>query len=186
MGDLISNAENKLLFGNVVKSDKFCVDFLFYRRTAGINEDSALIKSHDLRVDDFLMDETVKFYRPSFLDPGWKSVFTAVTGFNYEQHHIRRCSVKEYYHLTGSTAYSARLRLEKDVAEITPIESATSTAKTGRCTPFLRFASHMLSHMNKLCTFYGFHTAKSRFNLYQGRQRAPEMMVNKILNGGTK
>ncbi|CEG83564.1 hypothetical protein RMATCC62417_17465 [Rhizopus microsporus] len=107
-------------------------------------------------------------------------------GLDENQHEIRRCTTKEYYHLTGFTVYTKKLQQEKDTAGITAIEAATPTAKTARNISFLRFADHMLSNMDRLFTFYGFSTAKYRFNLYQGKQRAPEMMVNMLLNGGAK
>lgn len=175
--DLVPNGENDFLFGNIVKSDGFCVDFVFYRRAINRSEDSTLIKNHDISVDDFSIKEVEHSYKPSFLDPGRKSVYTAVKGLSQNEHEIRRCSVKEYYHLTGSTVYSKRLQQEKDAAGITQIESVIPTAKTARNISFLRFADYMLSHIDRLFAFYGFHSAKSRFNLYQGKQRAPQMMV---------
>lgn len=186
MEELIPNEENKVLFGNIVRSDGFCIDFIFYRRTFGENRDDTLIQNHDLGVDDFSIEEVTQLYRTSFLDPGRKTVYTAAMGLDENQHEIRRCTTKEYYHLTGSTVYAKKLQQEKDTAGITAIEAATPTAKTARNISFIRFADHMLSNMDRLFTFYGFSTAKDRFNLYQGKQRAPEMMVNMLLNGGAK
>ena len=37
-----------------------------------------------------------------------------------------------------------------------------------------------------MLNFYGFNTTKDQFFLYQGRQRAPEIMANMIINGGSK
>ncbi|KAI9487629.1 MAG: hypothetical protein EXX96DRAFT_615389 [Benjaminiella poitrasii] len=174
------------LFGNIAKSDGFCIDFIFYRRAVDENEDEALIRNHDLGVNDFSMEEVAQLYRPSFLDSGRKTVYTAAMGLDQNQHEIRRCTTKEYYHLTGSSVYAKKLQQEKDAAGITAIESATPTSKTARNISFLRFADHLLSNMDRLFAFYGFCTAKHRFNLYQGKQRAPEMMVNMLLNGGAK
>ena len=180
------NGENKALFGNIIRSDGFAVDFLFYRREFDRDDDQSLIINHDLGVADFSLDEVTKLYSPEFIDPGRKSVFTAAIGLKTNQHEIRRCSTKEYYHLTGSTVYSKKLKQMKDTAGITAIEAVTPTAKTARNTSFCRFVDHMLTNMDRLFTFYNFSTAKNRFNLYQGRQRAPEMMVNMLLDGGTK
>ncbi|KAI8097986.1 uncharacterized protein B0P05DRAFT_461242, partial [Gilbertella persicaria] len=83
-----------------------------------------------------------------------------------------------YYHLTGSTVYTKRLRREK--------KAASTTAKTARNVSFSRFADHMLSYMDKLFAFYEFRTAKYRFSFYQGKQRALKIMVNMLLNGGAK
>ncbi|ORE08523.1 hypothetical protein BCV72DRAFT_323548 [Rhizopus microsporus var. microsporus] len=99
-------------------------------------------------------------------------------GLDENKHEIRRCTTKEYYHLTGSTVYAKKLQQEKD--------TATPTAKITRNISFLRFADHMLSKMERLFTFYGFSTAKYRLNLYQVKQKAPEMAVNMLLNGGAK
>jgi hypothetical protein len=41
-------------------------------------------------------------------------------------------------------------------------------------------------HFPTLFEFYGFSTAHDRFNLYQGRQRTPDMMINMLLDGGKK
>ena len=49
-----------------------------------------------------------------FLNPGLKSLFTAVIGVASAKQ-IRKCSVKEYDHLTGSTVYSKKLELKKKV-----------------------------------------------------------------------
>lgn len=184
--DLEPNEANKVLFGNVVKSDGFCIDFVFYRRAYSEDDDSESIRRHILTISDFSINEVAESYRPSFLDPGRKSVFTATTGLDTKEHEIRRCSTQEYYHFTGSTAYSKRLQQMKDTAGITAIESATPTAKTARNITYCRFLDHILANMDRLFTFYGFDTAKDRFNLYQGKQRAPEMMVNLLLDGGSK
>jgi hypothetical protein len=47
-----------------------------------------------------------------FLDPGRKSLFTAVVGVASAKQ-IRKFFVKEYYHLTGSTVYSKKTRVKK-------------------------------------------------------------------------
>ncbi|KAL0076474.1 hypothetical protein F4703DRAFT_1883669 [Phycomyces blakesleeanus] len=125
-------------------------------------------------------------YRPSFLDPGRKTVFTAAVGLDPNEHQLRHCTTKEYYHLTGSTLYARKLQQEKDTAGITAIESATPSAKTGRNIQFLRYADYMLPNMDTLFTFCDYNTAKYRFNLYQGKQRAPDMMVNILLSGSAR
>lgn len=96
----IPNEENKVLLGNIVGSDGFCVVFIFYRRTFDEKGDDTLIQNHDLGVDDFSI-EVIQLYRTSFLDPGRKTVYTATMGLDENQHEIRRCIMKEYYHLTS-------------------------------------------------------------------------------------
>ncbi|KAK4510683.1 dTDP-fucopyranose mutase [Mucor velutinosus] len=183
--ELMPNGENDVLFGNIVRSDGFCVDFLFYKRTSGTADEISTV-NHDLGIKDFTIEEVTQLYRPSFLDPGRKTVFTAAIGLDPDVHQVRRCTTKEYYHLTGSTVYAKKLQQEKDTAGITAIESAIPSAKTARNTQFLRYVDYILANMDTLFTFYGFSTAKHRFNLYQGKQRAPDMMVNMLLNGGAK
>ena len=53
----------------------------------------------ELILEDFNYEEAHNQYHPMFLDPGRKSLFTAVVGVASAKQ-IRKCSVKEYYHLT--------------------------------------------------------------------------------------
>ncbi|KAL4214370.1 hypothetical protein AB4K20DRAFT_1880052, partial [Rhizopus microsporus] len=96
----ISNEENKVQLSNIVRSDGFCVGFIFYKRTCDEKGDDALI--HDLGVNDFSIEEIIQLYRTSFLGPGRKTVYTAAMGLDESQHEIRRCTTKEYYHLTST------------------------------------------------------------------------------------
>lgn len=90
-----------MVLGNIVRSDGFCVDFIFYRRTFDEKGDDTLIQNHDLGVDDFSIEEVIQLYRTSFLDPGRKTVYTATMGLDENQHEIRRFTTEEYYHLTS-------------------------------------------------------------------------------------
>ncbi|KAI9275006.1 hypothetical protein EDC94DRAFT_509375, partial [Helicostylum pulchrum] len=183
---LMPNGENDILFGNIIRSDGFCVDFLFYRCIESKQDDTISIPNHNLELQDFTFEEVENTYRPRFIDPGRKSVFTAANGLDSSQHQVRRCNTKKYYHLTGSTVYSSKLQKKKDEEGITVIESGIPTSKSLDTASFLSYAEYMLSHLDALFTFYGFQTAKIRFNLYQGRQRAPEYMVNMLLDGTAK
>lgn len=137
-------------------------------------------------VKDFTLEEVEESFRPSFLDPGRKTVYTAAIGLHNNQHEIRRCTTKEYYHLTGSTVYSKLLKTRKDAQGITQIESAIPSSKTANSNNLKTYAQYMLTNLNVLFNFYEKHTAKEHFNLYQGRQRAPEIMVNMLLHGTSK
>jgi hypothetical protein len=44
----------------------------------------------------------------------------------------------------------------------------------------------MLLHRYALFDFYGFKRAKDRFFLYQGCQKAPQTMMNMLVNGSSK
>lgn len=122
------NGKNEILFGNVIKSDGFCVNFLFYRRLKlkQDDEDMISIPNYDLELQDFTLQEIQKVYRPRFLNPGRKSVFTAAISLDLEQYQVRCCSIKEYYHFTGSTVYALKLQKRRMKKDITRIESEIS------------------------------------------------------------
>ncbi|KAG1139784.1 hypothetical protein G6F37_009494 [Rhizopus arrhizus] len=75
MDDLTPNENNKILFGNTIKSDGFSVDFVFYRKER-MNNGSDV----ELTLEDFNYEEVHNQYHPMFLDPGRKSLFTTVVG----------------------------------------------------------------------------------------------------------
>ncbi|KAI8078177.1 uncharacterized protein B0P05DRAFT_470538 [Gilbertella persicaria] len=180
MDDLIPNGNNKILFGNTFKSDGFSVDLLFYRREKK-KDDTGV----ELALEDFNYEEVINQYQPVFLDPGRKSLFTAVVGVESAKQ-IRKSSAKEYYHLTGSTVYSKKLESKKQRSGILTLESQIPTSKTTEPDSYENYATYILAHLNRLLTFYGKETAKCHFQLYQGRQRAPEMMVNMLTHGTAK
>ncbi|KAG0776031.1 hypothetical protein G6F22_012868 [Rhizopus arrhizus] len=123
MDDLIPNENNKILFGYTIKPDGFSVDFVFYRKER-MNNGSDV----ELTLEGFNYEEVHNQCHPMFLDPGRKSLFTAVVG----------------------------------------VSSAKQIRKSS------------------LLDFYGKDTAHHRFQLYQGRQRAPEMMANMLTHGTAK
>ncbi|KAI8971504.1 hypothetical protein BDF20DRAFT_884870, partial [Mycotypha africana] len=106
ISELTPNGDNKELFGNIVRTDGFSVDFLFYKRQQSGH--GASFQKFDLTLDDFSLDEVDNTYLPITLDPGRKSVFTAAIGLEYNRQ-VRRCTTSEYYHMTGSTQYSTKL-----------------------------------------------------------------------------
>ncbi|CEP08249.1 hypothetical protein [Parasitella parasitica] len=94
MDDLTPNGNNKILFENMLNSDGFSVDLLFYRRKRKKNESDVV-----LNLGDFSHEEVVADYQPISFDPGRKSLFTAVVGLEFTKQ-IRKSSTKEYHHLT--------------------------------------------------------------------------------------
>lgn len=180
ISELKPGGDNTVLFNNIVRSDGFAVDFVFCRK-----KQESVIGAHDLRLDDFSYDEVESVYRPAFIDPGRKSVFTAAVGLG-DNHQVRRCSTKEYYDLTGSTKYAIKLQKLKNEAGITLIETNTPTAKTCLASVYDTYVTYMLLHRQVLFNFYGYQKAKDRFYLYQGRQKAPQIMVNMLVNGSKK
>jgi len=181
------NGLNNVLFSNTTKSDGFTVDFLFEKRRAmALKEVKKDIENHDLVLEDFEYEEVERIYQPVFIDPGRKAVYTAAIGLDTSNHQIRQCSTKEYYNLTGSTKYSSRLQKLKDSKGLTSIETNIPTQKTCSSILYDRFTQYIIIHKDKLFAFYGKDTAKDRFFLYQGRQKAPEIMVNMLLNEDKK
>ncbi|EIE85546.1 hypothetical protein RO3G_10256 [Rhizopus delemar RA 99-880] len=180
MDDLTPNENNKILFGNTIKSDGFSVDFVFYRKKR-MNNGSDV----ELTVEDFNYEEVHNQYHPIFLDPGRKSLFTAVVGIASAKQ-IWKSSVKEYYHLTGSTVYSKKTRVKKKCSGINTIESQIPTPKTAAVESYDQYVKYTLINLDKLLDFYGKDTAHHRFQLYQDRQRAPEMLANMLTHGTAK
>ncbi|KAG2191846.1 hypothetical protein INT46_010558 [Mucor plumbeus] len=179
ISQLRADGENTVLFNNLIRFDGFAVGFIFNRK-----KQESIIGGHDLTLEDFTYEEVEGVYRPVFIDPGRKAVFTAAVGLG-DDHQVRRCSTKEYYDLTGSTKYSIKLQRLKDERGITPIETGMPTTKTCQATVYLTYTTYMLLHRLTLFDFYGFQRVIDRFFLYQGRQKAPQTMVNMLVNGSS-
>ena len=113
-------------------------------------------------------------------------MYTAAIGLDTSNHQIRQCSTKEYYNLNGLTKYLSRLQKLKDNKDLASIETNILTQKTCSSIFYDRFVQYIIIYKDKLFTFYDKNAAKDRFFLYQGRQRAPEIMVNMLLNRDKK
>jgi hypothetical protein len=159
------------------------VDLIYYRK--GTNDDK-LIEGHDVRLDDFELNEVERTYEPIFIDPGRITTFTASIGLDSQNHQIRTCSNKEYYSMVGSSQYSKKLERSKKEKGITKIEESIPSPKTSKLSCFKHYVTYILQHFATLFRFYNYSTARQRFNLYQGRQRAAQKMVNILINGDTK
>ncbi|KAI8984507.1 hypothetical protein BDF20DRAFT_393458 [Mycotypha africana] len=177
------NSGTKELFGNVIKKDGFSVDFLFNKRQQSGH--GASFQKLDLTLDDFSLEEVDNTYLAIILDSGRKSVFTAVIG-SISNRQVRRCTTSEYYHMAGSTKYCKKLNSMKAVTGIDLVESQIPSLKTSRLGVYEAFTSYILNNLDALFSFYGHETAKDRFTLYQGRQRAPETMANMLTHGTAK
>ncbi|KAI7903268.1 uncharacterized protein BX663DRAFT_433730, partial [Cokeromyces recurvatus] len=180
---IMPNGRNRQLFGNLIRSDGFSVDFLFYKRRNDQNDMAVKVNQIHLKVDDFKSQEVEESCLLIAIDPGRKTVFTAVTDLDRD---VRRCTTKEYYHLTGSTRFSSELNRLKNEHGINIIEGSISTNKTSDSEKYLQHATYIFNNLDTLFEFYNAATAKDRFFLYQGNQRAPELMVNMLLNGTKK
>ncbi|KAI8982385.1 hypothetical protein BDF20DRAFT_866649 [Mycotypha africana] len=174
LNDLKTSQET--LFRNIVRSDGFTADFLFGKK--GKAKEEKTIENHRLTLEDFDLAEIEAVYRPCFIDPGRKDVFTVAIGLDDEKHQVRRCSTKD-------TTYSARLE-KKKAGKLKGIESDIPTAKTGSNARYRCYATYILQHLEDLFSFYDDGTAEDRFHLYQGRKRAADKMVNMLINGSTK
>ncbi|KAL0083557.1 hypothetical protein J3Q64DRAFT_1862786 [Phycomyces blakesleeanus] len=109
---IVPNGENKQLFGNLVRSDGFSVDFLFSKRRSNQKEMATKVNQIDLKLDGFGRREVEESYLPIAVDPGRKTVFCAVADLDLD---VRRCTTKEYYHRPSSTRYSSELnKLKKE------------------------------------------------------------------------
>lgn len=172
------------MFNNLVRSDGFSVDFVFVKKRIPESTESRLMNS-DLLLQDFKFEEVKDKYNPISIDPGRKSVFTAAVGID-ENVQIRRCTTSEYYHNTGSNSFSKKQKKKKSQTGIDKIESAIPSCKTSDILKYENYAAKIFSHLRRLFDFYGADTAHDRFNLYQGRQRAADNMVNLLLHGTSK
>jgi hypothetical protein len=88
--------------------------------------------------------------------------------------------------LTGSSSYSAHLQAEKDEAGIIRIEIVIPTSKTASALKYDLYINHVFQNYLALFSFYGYQRSEEKFSLYQGRQQAPQMMVNYLVNGDKK
>lgn len=171
------------MFGNLIRSDGFDLDCLFYKRA---KENNDPVSSFQLSLPDFTYEEVETQYNPFFLDPGRKAVFTAANGLTTKQHSIVRCTTKEYYHYTGSTKMCAIERKVKKAQGLEIIESQIPTPKTTDLESYKNHIQYLFEHINKLLNYYDFSKTKNAFFLYQGRKRAGEIMVNMLIGGTAK
>ncbi|KAI7902157.1 uncharacterized protein BX663DRAFT_436273, partial [Cokeromyces recurvatus] len=140
----------------------------------------------DLKLTDFDYEEVASTYNPIYLGSGRKAVYTTVCGLVKDVHPIIRCSTKEYYHYTGSTEFLVNQQKLKKQNRIEEVESKIPTHKTAKAEKYYEYLQSMLEYIDILFDFYKDTSGKNRFVSYQGRQRAPEIMTNVLLDGGLK
>ncbi|KAI7898983.1 uncharacterized protein BX663DRAFT_489551 [Cokeromyces recurvatus] len=114
------------------------------------------LQHFELTLHDFTLPEVAKDYHPIFVDPGRKSVFTAVSDLNEPRYPIIRCSTKEYYHLTASTVsfYPAAI-FEKSKRNQEFPQPRHQTRSI-----FLDYVQYLFDNINTLFNFYNSSTAK--------------------------
>ncbi|KAI8087735.1 uncharacterized protein B0P05DRAFT_594969 [Gilbertella persicaria] len=163
---LLPTGTNKRLFGNQIRSDGFSVDFVFNKRTITEKRLTEQINQVDLILDDFEKHEADSHYLPIAVDLGRKRAFTASAGSNGNINDFRQRSIKEYYHLTGSTKFSAEQEKKKKACGIKTIETNISTNKTANESLYMEYAIYMLENIGRIFSFYNQETAKETFFLY--------------------
>lgn len=166
------------MFINRVVTDGFSVSFVFARESRS--------NGTQLELEDFTAEEVDKYFRPVALDPGRRKIFKAAYGCGEDSHEIRQCSTAEYYNMTGSPQRNKVLHREKKQTGIDRAEGNFPTGKTVDLTLYHARADYFLQHAETLFGFYGLQRAHSRFNAYQGKQRARAELANIIINGGVK
>ncbi|KAI8047825.1 uncharacterized protein B0P05DRAFT_576174 [Gilbertella persicaria] len=174
---LLPTGTNKRLFGNLIRSDGFSVDFVFNKRTITEKRLTKQINQVDLILDGFEQHKVGSHYLPIAVDPGRKRVFTVFAGSTGNINNFRQCSIKEYYHLKGSTKSSAEQEKKKKACGNKTIETNIPTNKAADESLYMEYAIYMLENIGRIFSFYNQETAKETFFLYQGRQRAPERIV---------
>ncbi|PHZ10204.1 uncharacterized protein RHIMIDRAFT_260078 [Rhizopus microsporus ATCC 52813] len=84
----------------------------------------------ELKLHDFDINKVQNSYRTLFIDPGRKTVFTAAESVSTKAHSLLRCTIRECYHMTGSTRYQADQRRQKKEIRTESIESEMPSHKT--------------------------------------------------------
>ncbi|KAI9007892.1 hypothetical protein CLU79DRAFT_711816, partial [Phycomyces nitens] len=174
---LIPNGHNNILFGNLLRTDGFSLNFLFF------TNDVKLVMDLLIKLENFTMFESDEMHTTISIDPERKSVFTAAIGSNPQ---IQRYTRYEYQQMTGATNFAVKLEKRKKESGIGSIESNLPTNKTSSITKSEECVKSILTHLDVLFRFYNQNTAKDRFNLYQGSQRIPEKLVNILTHGTAK
>lgn len=166
------------MFTNQILCDGYSCHFQFARPAKGTPT--------ELELEDFESAGIDNYYRVCAIDPGVKNLFTASYGEGEESHEIRRCTGKEYYHMTGSPQRNKQLLRKKKQAGIDKIETEFPTAKTADIEVYHRHVEYFFLHKDSIFTFYNAEDAERRFRNYQGKQRAQEELANMLINGGRK
>ncbi|KAI9481283.1 MAG: hypothetical protein EXX96DRAFT_465100, partial [Benjaminiella poitrasii] len=170
-------------FTNCIRTDRYAVDFMFAKR---INMDVFL----NLELEDFVPDELQNTFRLWKLDPGQKSVFTAVDGHTNDQHEMRHFSTAEFYTFAGYKRTSRRLQNLKDSPQHLQVKQAKSnlvSSKTSRPDVFHNFLRSFFENVGVQLNFYSLDFFRQlRFHNYAGKQRAEAELVNIFINGDKK
>ncbi|CEP19984.1 hypothetical protein [Parasitella parasitica] len=167
-----SAARVNRLFTNCVRTDGYAVDFIFAKRT---NVDEL----PDLQLEDFALDELRDTFRLWGLDPGQKSVFTAVDGHTNDSCEIRCFLTAKSYTFSVYQRTSRRihdLRISPQHVQIKRAESNLVSSKTSRPNIFHNYLRVLLNFLFR----------ESRFFNHIGKQKVEAELVKIFVNGGKK
>lgn len=90
------------------------------------------------------------------------------------------------FRYTGSTKLLTKQHRLKKEKEISVIETSIPTAKTANAERYKVHICRVFENLKELLEFYDANTSEGSFFLYQGRQRAPEKLVDLLTNGDAK
>ncbi|GAA5811856.1 hypothetical protein MFLAVUS_005302 [Mucor flavus] len=100
---LISIANDKAMFTNMVRTDGYGIDFIL----AGPQNQAAAFP--DLEISDFSLEEIGIRFHLWGVDPGQKNIFIAPDGHGEEAHQVRKYSAAEYYTRAGFKRTNQRI-----------------------------------------------------------------------------
>ncbi|KAL0146424.1 hypothetical protein V8B55DRAFT_1431939 [Mucor lusitanicus] len=194
--ELQGNGNNQVMFANLVTSDGTSANMVFHRRKP--SQEDTLIRNHKLQMKDFTLDEVLTHYQPFFVDPGRKSLYTAVSpDFNYWERaalpsftdfgslQVRKMSTKEYRFFMDGGLHKKWLKRIRD-ANLELLLSQTPTPKTASSDAFNNYCAHQLNNFNRISEIHNAQSGKRLLGGYKGRQRAKQFAVNFMANGGKK
>lgn len=101
--DLKSNEDNKVLFKNLIWSNGFNLDCLFYKRKRARKDP---INSLVLKIIDFALEEVEQHDEPIFIGSSRTSVFTGAKELDIKTILCFLQHRRIYYHYTGSTKFA--------------------------------------------------------------------------------
>jgi hypothetical protein len=135
---------------------------------------------------DALQQEDMKGFCLTAIDPGRATVFTSASKENDGDYQMRRITRKEYDTYSGSKRITQEEAARCYKENMFEVFQNKPTAKTVSISKYAAYVEYAVLNMQKYFSYYSKDTCKSRFNLYQGRQRAIDEMGNVLLDGGRK
>ncbi|OAD68330.1 hypothetical protein PHYBLDRAFT_173329 [Phycomyces blakesleeanus NRRL 1555(-)] len=104
------NGNNRIMFGNLIRSDGLSIDWISYK-----------MKPNPIASNN---------YKPVFIDPGGNAAIIAAEKVYNKTYGLLRYKNHEYYYMTGLTRYQADRLWQKKQNGIETIENYISSDKT--------------------------------------------------------